>query len=638
MGSPVSIGDIIAMSKISWKIAQAFTNGRKSAPFEFREVENQLYSLSSALAAFKDACGDDVASISVQSSKLPSRFEDQGQDEGLQSVAWLLDSCNETLRHLEKLVDKYSALAAGPEGDNPASRFRRWSDTLLRNYKKIAWTTEAGDIATLRSQLLVHTNSLHLVLGTIVNSRTSRIEGNLATNTEMLRDIHSWWAQNLKDATTSRSSSNNSEKNAGSITFQVSLAADNARELICPRTCYQEDVDQWTSQLLTCGCIGNTSHPKLKNIALSPITFPFRQGGKKRSWVLYKVLERSTNRLVSVNISDVAVEHIHEFQESFINRLAEATARSMLQQGMSNMLAHPAPDTSWTRALYMKSDTNNLSKLITDITFGIGHRSLVKDGISGVSLLHYRTFGQIQNGSSQGEEYAELLVYYSSKTEDITKSVLHLRHDTVMKLIEEDARIVLEEIDCFGFVDNNQVNKLIGAKVSFQMISFEAAKAFYQNVEDMRRELLIQCLSFPRRDETVALRLQVAQVQTEVVLIGNAELLITRDKVGKHRLIIVSENKCTILNQTLPHDCFTAAQKPPNFTAPTWLVQMKSDGHQQVFHYPKGFRFLNFHDTSTARMFQLGREALSRSEGMTNLPIRSRPEHGGDQMELDSGA
>lgn len=170
MGSPVSIGDIIAMSKISWKIAQAFTNGRKSAPIEFREVENQLYSLSSALSAFKDACGDDIAAVSIESSSLPNRFQDKEQHEGLQSVDWLLNSCNETLRHLEKLIDKYSALATGSGQENPEPRFRRWSDTLLRNYKKIAWTTEAGDIATLRSQLLVHTNSLHLVLGTIVKS------------------------------------------------------------------------------------------------------------------------------------------------------------------------------------------------------------------------------------------------------------------------------------------------------------------------------------------------------------------------------------------------------------------------------------------------------------------------------------
>ncbi|KAK0739342.1 hypothetical protein B0T21DRAFT_284446 [Apiosordaria backusii] len=153
----------------------------------------------------------------------------------------------------------------------------------------------------------------------------------------------------------------------------------------------------------------------------------------------------------------------------------------------------------------------------------------------------------------------------------------------------------------------------------------------------MRRELCIQSLSFPSRDETVALRLQVAQVQTEVVMIPNAELLITRDRDGKHRLIISSQNNCTILSQCLSDDCFTSAQgAAPNFTAPTWLVQMESDGHQKVFHYPQGFRFLNFHNDNTARMFQLGREALSQNGSTVNLPIRQRSDDGGEEMEIDN--
>lgn len=51
---------------------------------------------------------------------------------------------------------------------------------------------------------------------------------------------------------------------------------------------------------------------------------------------------------------------IREFQESFIDRLAEATARSMLQQGMSNMLAHPVPDNTGIRTLY----TQRLAQVI----------------------------------------------------------------------------------------------------------------------------------------------------------------------------------------------------------------------------------------------------------------------------------
>lgn len=167
MASPVSFGDAVAMSKIAWRIAHAFTKGRKSVPAEFREVENQLYSLSAALAAFSDACGADAAAVAIDPAKLPARFQGEQLD-GQQTIARILDNCNETLKHLETVVNKYGVVAAenNPKSDN--SRLQRWSAQLVKNYKKIAWTTEAGDLAALRSQLMVHTNSLDLVIGVIV--------------------------------------------------------------------------------------------------------------------------------------------------------------------------------------------------------------------------------------------------------------------------------------------------------------------------------------------------------------------------------------------------------------------------------------------------------------------------------------
>lgn len=153
------------MSKLAWRIGHAFTKGRSSAPAEFREVENQLCSLSAALAAFRDACGSDVAAMTIDPEKLPSRFRSEEQD-GAHTVSKILDSCYETLKHLEKIVDKYESVDTQRDPTKP--RLRRWSAELIKNYKKIAWTTEAGDLDALRSQLMVHTNSLDLVLGIIV--------------------------------------------------------------------------------------------------------------------------------------------------------------------------------------------------------------------------------------------------------------------------------------------------------------------------------------------------------------------------------------------------------------------------------------------------------------------------------------
>lgn len=39
----------------------------------------------------------------------------------------------------------------------------------------------------------------------------------------------------------------------------------------------------------------------------------------------------------------------------------------------------------------------------------------------------------------------------------------------------------------------------------------------------------------------------------------------------------------------------TGTRATANFTSPTWLVQMEGPGVRKVYHYPKGFKFLNFH-------------------------------------------
>jgi hypothetical protein len=109
-------------------------------------------------------------------------------------------------------------------------------------------------------------------------------------------------------------------------------------------------------------------------------------------------------------------------------------------------------------------------------------------------------------------------------------------------------------------------------------------------------------------------------------------MIITRNRLGdgdKFRLIILSRNRCTILSQicesnvsadaifcrfavlmmsagNLVSDTFfedDTARGVGNaesvkfklcVASPTYLVQMESPGARRVYHYPNGFRFLNF--------------------------------------------
>lgn len=170
MASPVSIGDALLMGQLAYRLGRAFTSGRKSAPKEFREVENQLYSLSAVLRLLsnRQVVDSDGYALNMDLSLAP-RLQIKGDYHSDDILGLMIQNCQETLKHLESIVEKYSAIRESSKENRGARKSlgRKWRRELTDNWKKIMWTTEGGDLGTLRSQLTVHTNSLNLVVGII---------------------------------------------------------------------------------------------------------------------------------------------------------------------------------------------------------------------------------------------------------------------------------------------------------------------------------------------------------------------------------------------------------------------------------------------------------------------------------------
>lgn len=148
MAFQISIGDVLMLSKLAWDISQAFTSGRKSAPAELQEVQNQLQSLCHAL--------DSVSSLSSQ----------RPGDSTAGTIAPILQNCRFTLEHLEGVVSKYMIIDTPKEAKD--SKSRQWRHEVRKNWKKIRWTREGGDLARLQHNLGVHINSLNLII-TVIN-------------------------------------------------------------------------------------------------------------------------------------------------------------------------------------------------------------------------------------------------------------------------------------------------------------------------------------------------------------------------------------------------------------------------------------------------------------------------------------
>lgn len=164
MASPVSIGDALLLGQIALKLGQAFTTGRKSAPAEFREVENQLYALSAALTALHSSgVAAQLNAALGTDAVLGSPLED-GRNGGA-VLETMLGNCQETLSHLDKIVQKYAKLKSAADPEAPV--FQRWSRKLAIDISKIKWTTEGGDLESLRNKFMVHINCINVILGVV---------------------------------------------------------------------------------------------------------------------------------------------------------------------------------------------------------------------------------------------------------------------------------------------------------------------------------------------------------------------------------------------------------------------------------------------------------------------------------------
>lgn len=176
MSLPVSIGDVLLLSKIAYTTYIAFTSGRKSAPREFLEVESELFALSTALRALSELVDktDNGGSRNPPTGGLaPATSGHEPISVALQSM---IANCKDTLKGLEAVIQQYSKAMdsqATPATNTSGKKFgaffpkRRWHKTLKDNWNRVVWTTEEGNLAALRSQLVVHIVSINLLVSTM---------------------------------------------------------------------------------------------------------------------------------------------------------------------------------------------------------------------------------------------------------------------------------------------------------------------------------------------------------------------------------------------------------------------------------------------------------------------------------------
>lgn len=148
LASPLSVGDAILLASIAYEVGKAFSSGAKSAPAEFAEVQSLLFSIGNAL----DLVGKTTKGWIPQNVSKDTSTQLDG----------ILKNCHTVLKSLKHFVEKYSVLDSSQASNSGAKGVRVWKREIIKNFKKVAWTTEGEGIYKLKQTLTAHVQALSL--------------------------------------------------------------------------------------------------------------------------------------------------------------------------------------------------------------------------------------------------------------------------------------------------------------------------------------------------------------------------------------------------------------------------------------------------------------------------------------------
>ncbi|KAI8954654.1 hypothetical protein F4801DRAFT_480687 [Xylaria longipes] len=633
----LSLGDGIRLAQIAWLLAQTFTKDRRSAPAEFQEIENELYGLSAALTAAENEQNN------AQSSTNPA-VPDNNRHAATQDIfEHIIQNCKQILNHLEEIVNKYTIVSEKRDPDKP--KLKEWSKSIVRNWRKIEWTTEKGDLNTLRSQIMVQTNSLNLLVNIGTSSRTASIERSLDKKLALLEELHQWYIVNLKETVPKRSTASDGLIHAETTqiqssslisTFELAKKRETGDEIICPCVSLRSEwiesfidgtLGASSGCMFACSCldchVGVLSHQvAVQRYGLSHLIFPIRIASDDGSWMLYKTADSTNNQLVDLYIRKIHTSYIRHLEDTFFHTLSSRRGRGILAQGAGNSLCYISPEDQEQRILEAMSDLNISQKSVESIIFKSGRTQHVREWVDDVQILQY---GVRNSGVSVGDtqtdlirwlEYAEVLISFNvdeaHESGDVASMVLKLRRNTLTKLMEKGS-VDIMSIEAVGTHSDERTTAHNELDVTIQFTTKSAAKEFHEKLEAMRTELFVRSLQYPRSNERVVLNLQTARVECESLYIDDAEIIIVVDTDAKYRLIIASRNRCTIISQALVEDFFTSPSNRPNYIGSTYIVQIGDTGERKVYYYKNGFRHLSLSTTQANRMLELARSSVSFS-------------------------
>jgi hypothetical protein len=166
-----SVGDIILVGRLTYKLYSTITSGRRSAAKDLKELADVLFGLHCALDHLRKAAKDISATASNQQD---------GNAVGMhKKLDAMINSCGTTVQELESVTKRYGK-AAGPDEatDSPATvtcinphkkrSADRFKQSVQANWARIRWDMERNSLNEYRAKLQAHMDAINIVLTTFL--------------------------------------------------------------------------------------------------------------------------------------------------------------------------------------------------------------------------------------------------------------------------------------------------------------------------------------------------------------------------------------------------------------------------------------------------------------------------------------
>lgn len=177
VGFGFSIGDIVLMSQLAYRLYTGVTSGRKSASADLKELGDALFGLHCALNHLRQTA--EVIDSRASSARLEGDAVQMRRN-----LDSMIDSCASTLNDLDNAtkiyrdveqaggaLDQDEADPSKPSSETVGRRQRvikRWRQQLKVQWNRVQWEFKGTSIDEYRQKLQAHTAAITIVLNTFI--------------------------------------------------------------------------------------------------------------------------------------------------------------------------------------------------------------------------------------------------------------------------------------------------------------------------------------------------------------------------------------------------------------------------------------------------------------------------------------